>query len=59
MRNDERTDDMAKEMNNTGLETVNCNQAGQKKKEKTLRTACYMQTSRLEYEMSLGRSLQR
>jgi hypothetical protein len=36
MRNDERTSDMAEEMNNTRLETVNCNQAEQKKKEKSI-----------------------
>jgi hypothetical protein len=59
MRKDERTDDMVEEMNNSGLETVNCNQAVQKKNEKTLRIACCMQTSRLEYEMSLSKSLQR
>lgn len=36
MRNDERTGDMAEEMNNTRLETVNCYQAEWKKKEKNI-----------------------
>jgi hypothetical protein len=55
MRNDKLTDDMTEEMNNIRLKTVNCNQPEQKKKKgKTLRIACYTQTSRLEYEMSLG-----
>jgi hypothetical protein len=36
MRNDERTGDMAEEMNNTRLETVNCNQEERKKKEKNI-----------------------
>lgn len=54
MRNDERTDDMTEEMNNTRLKTVNCNQPEKRKGSKTLRIACYTQTSRLEYEMRLG-----
>jgi hypothetical protein len=47
---------MVEEMNNTRLETVNCNQPEQKK-EITLRIACYVQTSGLEYEMTLRSSL--
>lgn len=58
MRNGERTVDMTEEMNNTRLETVNCNQQPeQKKKEKTWRIACYTQTSRLECEMNCRNSL--
>jgi hypothetical protein len=58
MRNGERTVDMTEEMNNTSLTTVNCNQPEQKKKEKTLRIACYTQAGRLEYEMNSRNSLQ-